>query len=88
MTRHAEIAGAGIGGLALAAALAQRGWSVRVHERNPELRAIGAGIYIWENGLRVLQAIGAYEEAVRGCHQGWMRETRDDNNRTVAVARS
>jgi 2-polyprenyl-6-methoxyphenol hydroxylase-like FAD-dependent oxidoreductase len=87
MTRHAEIAGAGIGGLALAAALAQRGWSVRVHERNPELRAIGAGIYIWENGLRVLQAIGAYDEAVRGCHQGWMRETRDDNNRTVAVAR-
>jgi 2-polyprenyl-6-methoxyphenol hydroxylase-like FAD-dependent oxidoreductase len=87
MTRHAEIAGAGIGGLAAAAALARRGWSVRVHERNPELRAIGAGIYVWENGLRVLQAIGAYEEAVRGCHQGWVRETRDDNNRTVAVAR-
>jgi len=85
--RHAEIAGAGIGGLAAAAALARRGWSVRVHERSPELRAIGAGIYIWENGLRVLQALGAYDEATHGCHQGWVRETRDDANRTVAVAR-
>ena len=35
--RHAEIAGAGLGGLTLAAALAQRGWSVRVHERAPQL---------------------------------------------------
>ena len=87
MTRHAEIAGAGIGGLATAAALARRGWSVRVHERNPELRAVGAGIYVWENGLRVLNALGAYDEAVRGCHPGWMRETRDDSNRVVASVR-
>jgi 2-polyprenyl-6-methoxyphenol hydroxylase-like FAD-dependent oxidoreductase len=86
MTRHAEIAGAGIAGLATAAALAQRGWTVRVHERDTELRAIGAGIYVWENGLRVLQAIGAYDDAVRSCHQGWRRETRDDGNRTVAAA--
>ena len=85
--RHAEIAGAGIGGLTTATALALRGWTVRVHERSANLRVVGAGIYVWENGLRVLQAIGAYEEAVRGCHQGWMRETRDDRNRTVAVAK-
>ena len=39
--RHAEIAGAGFAGLAAAAALGQRGWSVRVHEMNPELRAFG-----------------------------------------------
>ena len=32
-TRHAEIAGAGLGGLAASVALAQRGWSVRIHER-------------------------------------------------------
>jgi ribulose 1,5-bisphosphate synthetase/thiazole synthase len=41
---RAEIVGAGIGGLTTAAALAQRGWSVRVHERAPDLRAFGAGI--------------------------------------------
>jgi 2-polyprenyl-6-methoxyphenol hydroxylase-like FAD-dependent oxidoreductase len=87
MSRHAEIAGAGIGGLAAAAALARRGWTVRVHERNPELRAVGAGIYLYENGLRVLQSIGAFDDAARGCHQGTVRETRDDTNRTVSTVR-
>jgi 2-polyprenyl-6-methoxyphenol hydroxylase-like FAD-dependent oxidoreductase len=65
--RHAEIAGAGFSGLALAAALAQRGWTVRVHERASEVRAFGAGIWIWENGVRVLAAIGAADEAFRNC---------------------
>src|SRR5215813_10041864 len=54
MKRHAEIAGAGFAGLTAACALAQRGWSVRVHERGQRLRTTGAGIYIYENGLRVL----------------------------------
>jgi len=84
--RHAEIAGGGIAGLAVAIALAQRGWTVRLHERSHTLRPEGAGIYIWENGLRVLSALGACDDATRGCHQGWMRETRDDQNRVVAVA--
>src|SRR5882757_10749860 len=44
-TLHAEIAGGGFGGLTAATALAQRGWSVRLHEKGPELRAFGAGIY-------------------------------------------
>src|SRR5688572_2694797 len=61
---HAEIAGAGIAGLAAAAALAQRGWSVTVHERDAEVRAFGAGIFIYENGLRVLKALGALDEAM------------------------
>ena len=64
--RHAEIVGAGFAGLTAACALAQRGWSVRVHERADRLRTTGAGIYIYENGLRVLEAVGAYEAAVRG----------------------
>ena len=86
-TRHAEIAGAGLGGLTAAAALAQRGWSVRVHERSPELRTAGAGIYVFENGLRVLEAIGAYDAAVHGAHQAYRRETRDRANRVVACMR-
>jgi 2-polyprenyl-6-methoxyphenol hydroxylase-like FAD-dependent oxidoreductase len=69
MSRHAEIAGAGLGGLAVAAALAQRGWRVRVHERAPELRMFGAGIWLWENGLRSLRLLGAEQHAVRNARR-------------------
>jgi 2-polyprenyl-6-methoxyphenol hydroxylase-like FAD-dependent oxidoreductase len=69
MNRHAEIAGAGLAGLTVAAALAQRGWSVRVHERAPELRMFGAGIWLWENGLRSLSVIGAHERTTRNARQ-------------------
>lgn len=65
--RHAEIAGGGFTGLTLGTALAQSGWTVRVHERSPEIRAFGAGIWIWDNGVRVLKAIGAADEALDGC---------------------
>src|SRR5690554_4914752 len=79
MKRHAEIADAGFAGLTAAIALAQRGWSVRVHEKGAELRAFGAGIFIWENGLRVLKAIDAYDDVMRGSHQARIYQTRHDN---------
>jgi len=87
MKRHAEIAGAGFAGLTAACALAQRGWSVRVHECGQRLRTTGAGIYIYENGLRVLAAVGAYEEAVKGAPFAHTREVRDDRNRVISVHR-
>ncbi len=62
-SRHAEVAGGGLAGLTVATALAQRGWSVRLHERGSQLREIGAGIFLWENALRVLEQIGAFEQA-------------------------
>jgi 2-polyprenyl-6-methoxyphenol hydroxylase-like FAD-dependent oxidoreductase len=62
-TRHAEIAGAGLGGLAVGIALAQRGWTVRIHERSAELRMFGAGIWLWENGLLSLGALGVEQAA-------------------------
>lgn len=55
--RTVEIAGAGIAGLTLGTALAQRGWSVRLHERGAELRELGVGIGIWRNGFEVLENI-------------------------------
>ena len=75
--RHVEIAGAGFAGRTAAIAFAQRGWSVRLHERAPEPRAFGAGIFIWENGLRVLQAAGALDAAMRNMHEApnyWVRD--------------
>jgi 2-polyprenyl-6-methoxyphenol hydroxylase-like FAD-dependent oxidoreductase len=85
--RRAEIVGAGFAGLAAACALAQRGWLVRVHERADQLRTTGAGIYIYENGLRVLEALGAYAEAVETAPFAHTREVRDERNRIVSVQR-
>jgi 2-methyl-3-hydroxypyridine 5-carboxylic acid dioxygenase len=84
MIGHAEIAGAGFAGLTLATALCQRGWTARVHESSPELRALGAGIYIWENGLRVLKALGAYEDVVTGAHEAPLYEARLSDNSVLS----
>lgn len=80
---QAEIAGAGIAGLAAAAALARAGWTVRVHERGDELREIGAGIFMWENALRVLEAIDAYDEAIEGGERNQYWEIRDERERLL-----
>jgi 2-polyprenyl-6-methoxyphenol hydroxylase-like FAD-dependent oxidoreductase len=85
--RHAEIVGAGFAGLTAACALAQRGWSVHVHERSDRLRTAGAGIYIYENGLRVLEAVGAYDAAVKGAPLAHTREIRDARDRLISVHR-
>lgn len=74
MIRHAEIAGAGFAGLVAAIALAQRGWTVRVHERSSSVRAEGFGITLHPNGLKVLEALGVLETVL----QGAMRVLRQD----------
>jgi 2-polyprenyl-6-methoxyphenol hydroxylase-like FAD-dependent oxidoreductase len=60
--RTAAVAGAGIAGLAAAAALAQRGFDVRVFERTEDPREFGAALYLKENSLPVLDRLGAGEE--------------------------
>ena len=60
MKGHAEIAGGGIAGLALGTMLCQRGWSARVHERSAEIREIGAGLYLKDNSIRVMEEIGMF----------------------------
>jgi salicylate hydroxylase len=52
------IAGAGLGGLTLAVALLKRGFDVDIYEQSPELREVGAGLWISANGSRVLEALG------------------------------
>src|SRR5437660_585432 len=47
--------------------------------------ATGAGIYIYENGLRVLEAVGAYEAAVAGANPAHRREVRDEGDRLISV---
>ncbi len=83
-SRRAEIAGGGFAGLTAAAALAQRGWKVRVHERALDLRTAGAGIFIFENGLRVLRALGALDQAIADGHLAVIRETRNARNELIS----
>ncbi|MEU3015183.1 FAD-dependent monooxygenase [Nocardia asteroides] len=82
----AIVVGGGIGGLATALGLTRRGWEVRVLERAPELTEVGAGISLWSNALRALDALGvgaairaqAVEDAsagIRDARGRWLSRT-------------
>lgn len=58
MSRAIGICGAGIGGLTAGIALRQRGFAVRIFERAPKLEALGAGITVQVNAMRVMQRLG------------------------------
>lgn len=77
--RRAEISGGGFAGLTAAAALAKMGWSVRLHERAPELRAEGAGIVLWNNSLQVIDKIGAMPDLMSRSMTPPAYETRMNN---------
>ncbi len=59
--RDVAVLGAGIGGLAVARALALRGARVTVLEQAEALREVGAGIQIGPNAAAVLRALGLGE---------------------------
>jgi 2-polyprenyl-6-methoxyphenol hydroxylase-like FAD-dependent oxidoreductase len=59
--RSVEIVGGGIAGLTAALLFARAGWTVRVHERSPEIREIGAGIALKNNSISVLERLGVDE---------------------------
>ena len=56
--RHVIVAGAGIGGLTAAIALARAGMRVTVLEQTPKLEEAGAGLQLSPNASRVLIALG------------------------------
>jgi salicylate hydroxylase len=60
MTRNLRVAviGAGIGGLAAACALRQRGFETQVYERAADLGEVGAGLQLGPNAVKVLRALG------------------------------
>jgi 2-polyprenyl-6-methoxyphenol hydroxylase-like FAD-dependent oxidoreductase len=59
--KRVEIAGGGIGGMVTALALARHGWQATVHERSDAIREAGAGIYIRNNSIEVLEEFGLFE---------------------------
>src|SRR6201994_3995231 len=84
-SRRAEVVGAGIAGLAAGSALARHGWSVRIHERSTELRELGAGISLRENGLQALEALGILERAVAGGERITAWDLRDERLRVLST---
>lgn len=65
MSKPVIIIGGGIGGLTAALALQKIGIEVRVFERAPEFREVGAGLGLWLNALRPLDRLGVGEK-IRG----------------------
>jgi salicylate hydroxylase len=63
------IIGAGIGGLAAACALRQRGIEVEVFERSTKLEEAGAGLQIGPNGVKVFRALGLEDELRRNAFE-------------------
>ncbi|MEM7519843.1 MAG: FAD-dependent monooxygenase [Pseudomonadota bacterium] len=68
---NAIVVGGGVGGLAVAAALAQRGKAVTLLEQAPAFSEVGAAIQVSPNGMAVLSALGLAPQlrgkgAVRG----------------------
>lgn len=59
MRSDATIVGAGVEGLAAAVGLQRLGWEVTVLERAAAPRQDGAGLTLWPNALRALDAVGA-----------------------------
>ena len=85
MQGRVEIAGGGIAGLAAGLALARRGWRVRVHEQDDGLRILGAGIYIWENGLKVLEALGVLQPTIADALPVRLRERRGGDGSLIGA---
>jgi FAD-dependent urate hydroxylase len=59
------VIGAGIGGLTAGIALRQAGHEVAIYDKVRSLRPIGAGISLWSNGVKVMNALGLGEQMAK-----------------------
>src|SRR2546430_13167079 len=82
-SRTVIIAGAGIGGLTAALAIARHGFGVAVFDQAQRLEEVGAGIQLSPNASRILIALGLGEQLRR--HVVAPEELRIMNARTARV---
>ena len=85
---HAEIVGAGFGGLVAAIALAERGWSVCVHERRPSLIGEGYGIAIHNNMARIFAGFRILDRVLAGGMRIDRRDSLDRDGRVVMTRKT
>lgn len=77
MESEIVVVGAGIGGVAVATALAQSGRDVTVLEQAAALEEVGAGLQISANGMAVLRALGVADAVRAGAVRSEGTEIRD-----------
>jgi 2-polyprenyl-6-methoxyphenol hydroxylase-like FAD-dependent oxidoreductase len=80
---HAEIVGAGFGGLVAAIGLAGRGWKVCVHERRSSLRGEGYGIAIHRNMAHIFRTFGILDDVLAGGMRISRRDSVDTHGNVV-----
>lgn len=64
-TPRIAIIGGGIGGTALSVCLHQRGIEARIFERAPQFSVVGAGIQVTPNAVKVMKALGLFDQAMQ-----------------------
>jgi 2-polyprenyl-6-methoxyphenol hydroxylase-like FAD-dependent oxidoreductase len=80
---RAEIVGAGFGGLVAAISLAERGWTVCVHERRCSLRGEGYGIAIHNNMAHIFSSFGLLDRILSGGMKIDRRDSMDTHGDVV-----
>lgn len=80
MRGTAEIIGGGISGLFSGILLARDGWCVRVHERGDSIREIGAGIFLKNNSISLLERLGIAAPIFQKAIKLQRAEIRDHRN--------
>jgi 6-hydroxynicotinate 3-monooxygenase len=79
------VVGAGLGGTATAALLAQAGFDVRLYEQAPAFARIGAGIHVGPNVMKIMRRIGAEAELNDlGSHPDFWHSRSADDGRYLA----
>jgi 2-polyprenyl-6-methoxyphenol hydroxylase-like FAD-dependent oxidoreductase len=84
------IVGAGIGGLVAAVGFARASASVTVYERSPQVGPVGAGISLFGNGFRALEAVGlaGAVHALGSAGSGLPALLRTPSGRTLVATRA
>jgi|GraSoiStandDraft_41_1057321.scaffolds.fasta_scaffold81989_4 2-polyprenyl-6-methoxyphenol hydroxylase-like FAD-dependent oxidoreductase len=78
-----EIVGGGIGGLFTGYLLARQGWRVRINERHPRIREIGAALFLKNNALIVLEHVGIADMVLKRAVHIRRAEVRDHKDRLL-----
>jgi salicylate hydroxylase len=83
--KRIAVVGAGMGGLAFAAAMRSRDIAVTVYEQAPELTELGAGISLFANGTRLFEALGIASSMAKMSSEPQEFYFRNEDGGVVAV---